>query len=196
MTEKNRRVSKIAGTILLLLIITAGFHWREERSLPAPATPPTLPSPRPPDKILTGKIEQGQTLSTALRSLELPHNLSTSVCNELQFVVNLRRVNPWDSFEIRFARTGELTHFSFRTEPLDIYHPSPASDAGWRVWKEDIQIDRYWTRIEGEIISSLFEAVAALGGRRRSSCGGSWRSGKQASRSIWSRRREIPVPRG
>jgi murein DD-endopeptidase MepM/ murein hydrolase activator NlpD len=164
MTEKNRRLSKIAGIILFLLIaVSTGFFWWEKRPAFEPATPSALSSPRPPEKILTGKIEKGQTLSTALRPFGLSQDLSASICRELQSVVNLNRVKPGDSFEIRLAPTGELKRFSFRTGPLGLYHLSPAPEAGWRAWKEDIQVDRYWARIEGEITSSLFEAVAAQG---------------------------------
>lgn len=164
MTEKSRRLAKIAGTFfLLLMVIVAGFFWWGEKFPLPPATQSALLPQRPPDKILTGKIERGQTLSTALRPFEIPQSLSASICNELKPLVNLHCVKPGDSFEIRLAPTGELTRFSFRTGPLDIYHLSPDPDARWRTWKEDIQVDRYWARIEGEITSSLFEAVAAQG---------------------------------
>ncbi|MFH1079199.1 MAG: M23 family metallopeptidase [Pseudomonadota bacterium] len=163
MTGKNRHLPKIAGAIffLLMAVLSGFFWWGERSSLPA-IQPPPAPPPLP-DKILNGKIEKGQTLSEALSLFELPQNLSASICKELKPLVNLRRIKPGDTFEIRLASTGELTRFSFLTGPLDIYHLSPDPDAGWRAWKEDIQVDRYWTRIEGEITSSLFEAVAAQG---------------------------------
>lgn len=162
MTGKDRRLPRIAGTILLLLMaVAAGFFWWGGRPLPPTADQAPLPDQAPPDILLTGKIEKGQTLSQALQPFELPGNLSAAICNELKPLVNLRRIKPGDSFEIRLAPTRELTRFSFRTGPLDRYHLSLEPEQGWRAWKEDIPVDRYWARIEGEIKSSLFEAIAA-----------------------------------
>jgi murein DD-endopeptidase MepM/ murein hydrolase activator NlpD len=164
MTEKSRRLLRIAGTILLLVtVITTGWLWRGERLLLAPKTSSHLASPSLPDTILTGTIEKGQTLSTALRPFDLQQSLFASICDHLKPFVNLRRVKPGASFEIRLTPNGDLTRFSFRTGPMEIYHLSPDPEKGWRAWQEDIAVDRYWARIEGEITSSLFEAIAVQG---------------------------------
>ncbi len=77
--------------------------------------------PLPLERVFSGKIARGSTLSSALRSHNLPADFVAAVCTALQPVVNLRKVKPGDTFELRLSPEGALLAFSYKASPIDIY---------------------------------------------------------------------------
>jgi len=98
--------------------------------IPLRILPP--PSP-PPDRVLSGTISKGENLSSALRSQGLANDLVETICLHLKAVVNLRRVNPGDAFEVRLNPQGRFLNLLFTASPLDIYQLSLTRPGnGWR----------------------------------------------------------------
>ena len=122
---------------------------------------PIAPAPR----ILAGKIEKGQTLSSALRSVGVSEGIAESISRQLAPYVNLRQIQPGEAFEIRTTPEGKFLQFTYRTRSPDIYQITQTPSGQWVTEKKEIQIDKYWSKVSGEIASSLFEAMDALGER-------------------------------
>ncbi|NWF54541.1 MAG: M23 family metallopeptidase, partial [Syntrophaceae bacterium] len=119
--------------------------------------------PPPPDRIIAGEITKGQTLSSALRAQALPKDLVEVICRHLQAVVNLRRIKPGDSFEVRLSPQGAFLNLTYTASPLDIYQLSLNPGGDWIAVKKEVPVDRYWVKVSGEISASLFEAMDRLG---------------------------------
>ncbi len=132
----------------------------ESRGIPARIEPPPPP---PPDRIIAGTISKGQNLSSALRSQDLPRDLVEVICRHLKSMINLRRINPGDSFEVRLSPEGRFLNLTYTAGPLDIYELSLTPGGEWIASKKEVPVDRYWARVNGEISSSLFEAMDELG---------------------------------
>jgi murein DD-endopeptidase MepM/ murein hydrolase activator NlpD len=155
----------LAGGILLAI---AGFFFSgvnktpsiESRGIPARIEPPPPP---PPDRMIAGTISNGQNLSSALRAQHLPKDLVEVICRHMKSVINLRRINPGDSFEIRLNCQGQFLNFTYTASPLDIYELSLTPGGEWIAAKKEVPVDQYWARVSGEISSSLFEAMDELG---------------------------------
>ena len=119
--------------------------------------------PQAQEKVLSGKVARGGTLSSALRSHDLPPDFVAAICTALQRVVNLRKVKPGDTFELRLSPQGVLLAFSYQASPIDIYQLTIGPSGEWIPQKKEITLEKYWARVSGEISSSLFEAMDALG---------------------------------
>jgi murein DD-endopeptidase MepM/ murein hydrolase activator NlpD len=132
----------------------------ESRNIPARIEPPPPP---PPDRIIAGTISKGQNLSSALRAQNLPKDLVEVICRHLKSVINLRRINPGDSFEVRLSSQGQFLNLTYTAGPLDIYELSRTPGGEWTAAKKEVPVDQYWARVSGEISSSLFEAMDGLG---------------------------------
>jgi len=127
--------------------------------LPQTASPP----PPLPDRVISGQIFKGQNLSSALRAQDLPKDLVEIICRHLKEVINLRRVKPGDSFEVRLSPQGQFLDLTYTVGPLDIYQLSLTSAGEWIASKKEVPVNAYWARVSGEITSSLFEAMDRLG---------------------------------
>jgi murein DD-endopeptidase MepM/ murein hydrolase activator NlpD len=165
--------------MLLILGLLGGILFLEkipilsspEKSPPQPFPGETRPAPviekaappLPPDRLLAGKIAKGQSLSHALRAQELPADLAAAICGHLQPLVNLRKIKPGDTFEVRLRPGGEFLSFTFSSGPLDVYQLTSTPSGDWIAMKKDVPVEKYWVRISGEISSSLFEAMDQLG---------------------------------
>lgn len=149
----------IPGLLGITLIFLYFILFPPEK--PQPVAPPQ-PPPLPPDRILSGKIVRGNTLSSVLRSQNLPVELVEAICNNLKPMVNLRQVKPGDSYEVRFTPGGQLRSFSYQTSPIDIYQITVQPSGDWHSQKKEVPVERYWARITGEISSSLFQTMDEL----------------------------------
>ncbi len=152
----------LAGAFLL----AAGFFFfsglERNPSIEAGGGPPKTASP-PPDRVISGKILKGQNLSSALRAQDLAKDLVEIICRHLKAVINLRRVKPGDSFEVRLTPQGQFLDLTYTAGPLDIYQLSLTSAGEWIASKKEVPVNVYWARLSGEINSSLFEAMDQLG---------------------------------
>ena len=129
----------------------------------APQAKIQSPPPQPQETVLSGKLDRGDTLSSALRSKNLPADFVGAICAALKPAVNLRNAKPGDTFELRLSPDGTLLGFSYQSSPIDIYQLTVSPSGKWMVQKREITLEKYWARISGEITSSLFETMDALG---------------------------------
>jgi len=133
---------------------------------PSPPRPQLAPTkeilPPPPEKTFSGKIARGQTITSALRSHNLPPEIILSISQHLKPLVNLRKLKPGDSYEGRLTPEGRLVSFNFRTSPIDIYQLTVKPSGEWQAQKKEVPVDKYWVRISGEIQTNLFAAVEEL----------------------------------
>ena len=124
----------------------------------------TQEAPRlPRERVIAGKIVKKDTLSSALRSQNISAELVEFICGHLKSVVNLRRVKPGDTFEVRLTPEGKFLGFSFQSSPIDVYQLSIGPSGEWVAHKLDIPVEKYWARVSGEITGSLFDAVDKQG---------------------------------
>jgi murein DD-endopeptidase MepM/ murein hydrolase activator NlpD len=182
---KNRRLARLdrgkrkhlllylASTLLLLAGIAIFYFWNqkaapriagEENLHPTSGGSPRIEALRvPPDRILQGKIAPGQTLSSALRAQGLPATLVAELCRHLNPLVNLRKLQPGDSFEVRLSPSGDFREFRFASGPLNVYQITVTPTGEWVGWRKEIPVDKYWACVKGEIQTSLFDAIEESG---------------------------------
>ncbi len=100
-----------------------------------------------------------------MRAQNLPPELVEAIAKNLKPLVNVRKVRPGASFEVRLNSQGSFLNFTYEAGPLDVYQITTDSEGRWRPEKKVISVEKYWTRVSGEISSNLFEAMDRLGER-------------------------------
>ncbi|MBI4495626.1 MAG: M23 family metallopeptidase [Deltaproteobacteria bacterium] len=159
----NKRIFLLAG------ILGAAFiRWA---MLPAPSLPPPDPLPREeetflpekPGTVLSGRLAKNRTLSYTLRSLGLIPELVEAICRQIGGLVDPRRMKPGETFEVRLGPTGKFLEFIYQASPIHVYRLAPGPAGEWIRERKEIPVDKFWAKLEGQITSSLFAAIASLG---------------------------------
>jgi murein DD-endopeptidase MepM/ murein hydrolase activator NlpD len=167
--RKRFSILLLIGLLGIAFLVGKFYFFPPQEKSPSPDSSLSPSSketpPSPPDQILAGKISKGQNLSSALRAQNLPRDLVEAIGRHLKTLVNLRKVRPGDSFELRLNPQGQFLSFTYQPNPLDIYQLSLSPTGDWLATKKEVPVEKYWARVSGEIFSSLFEAMDRLGER-------------------------------
>jgi murein DD-endopeptidase MepM/ murein hydrolase activator NlpD len=160
--KKKRYFLFLLTGLLGIIFILAKFLVSSPLEKPQQVKIQEVP-PLPRERVLAGKIAKRDTLSSALRSQNLSADLVEEICRHLKPVVNLRQVKPGDTFEVRLSPAGNLLDFSYQASPIDVYQLTVTPAGEWLAKKKEIVVEKYWARVSGEILSTLFEAMDNLG---------------------------------
>jgi len=167
---KKKGFGMILGLALLgitVILVKFALFSSFEKSPPKDGLRGSLPKERAPasspDRVLSGEISKGQSLSSALRAQGLSPALVETLCQNLKPLINLRRIKPGDSFEVRLNPEGQFLNFTFSPSPLDIYQLTLSPTGEWLAVKKEVPVEKYWVRVSGEVLSSLFETMDQLG---------------------------------
>ncbi len=128
--KKNRVLLYLLPVLVGFFFLLVKFFFFSSSENPKPLKPPESP-PLSRGKVFSGRISKGQTLSTALRSLDLSPPLVDKICSSLQPLLNLRRIKPGDSFEVHLSAEGKFLRFSYRASPIEIYALSLTPQGEW-----------------------------------------------------------------
>jgi murein DD-endopeptidase MepM/ murein hydrolase activator NlpD len=160
--KKKRYFLFLLSGVLGIFFVLAKFFFFPSPEKPRLAKTQEVP-PLPQEKVLTGKIAKGDSIFSALRAQNLPADLVDAICRHLKPVVNLRQVKPGDIFEVRLSPAGNFLEFSYQASPIDVYQLTINSAGEWVAEKKEIPVEQSWTRVSGEISTSLFESMDKLG---------------------------------
>ena len=162
--NKRKNRGRILGVSLLgtAILLAASFFLLLQGKFPSPDSPA---SPLSQDQILAGKISKGQNLFSALRAQNLPRDLAEAISGNLKRLINLRKMKPGDSFEVRLNPQGQFLSFTYQASPLDLYQLSLHPSGQWLATKKEVPVEKYWVRVSGEVFSSLFESLDQMGER-------------------------------
>jgi murein DD-endopeptidase MepM/ murein hydrolase activator NlpD len=64
---------------------------------------------------------------------------------------------------VRLSAAGNFLDFSYQASPTDTYQLSVTPAGEWLAQKKEVVVEKYWARVSGEIVSTLFEAMDHLG---------------------------------
>jgi len=85
------------------------------------------------------------------------------VLRALADCLDFRRLRPGDVYRVEFdPDDGTLRHCRYQAGPLEVYEVTPTPD-GYAAGRRTIEVTMQLERIEGEIVSSLFDAFLAVG---------------------------------
>ncbi len=128
----------------------------------------TFPSPREassegaPERIIEGLMESGSCLYTALEERGISPGQIAIITAHLKPIFDFRDCKPGDAFCVSLDGRGELQGFAYEANLTDIYEVTREENR-YIASKKDLVLDRRLTKVEGEIESTLFEAIEKAG---------------------------------
>lgn len=131
----------------------------------ATATAQAVESPLGPGEdvvVLLGQLDEGQTLSDALRTYGVSSRTVHEIATGLRGLFDFRYSQPGDEYRLIQGREGTLLEFHYATSPYASYRLYRDGEA-YMAERRETDLERRMARIAGVVDSSLYEAVTALG---------------------------------
>lgn len=111
---------------------------------------------------IKGRIKAGDNLDVSLKRNGIKPAMRAQIISTLSKSMDLKQLRPGDRYSVVLDDTGEMTSCTYESGPLDIYEISRSED-GFSVVKLDILLECRTVKIAGQIESSLFATIQALG---------------------------------
>jgi murein DD-endopeptidase MepM/ murein hydrolase activator NlpD len=125
-------------------------------------TPPEQePKPEPQLQVIEGSVKEKGTLYESLVEKKIPIRWIDLIVSELKPYVDFNRIKG-GTYRFITDMGGELVKFLFEKSPTEVYEIEKGP-RGYVVQKKEVPLERYLVKVAGEIRSSLFEAMDAIG---------------------------------
>ncbi len=122
-----------------------------------------------PDRVINGKIRNGESFSHALLRMGLDSTVSRALIRGFSGRLDFRRCRPGEAFSVALDANGALLNGTYQKGPIEIYSltPDSSSNSGFKVCREKVQVERRVMKLSGQVNSSLFLAFSKIGAGRR-----------------------------
>ena len=162
--KKKRKWIVLSGTILVALLLITYFFIFPAKLHP-PLTGPTGPisssSKESQHQVIKGEVEKKSTLFKSLVDKNIPHHWIELIVSKLKPFVNFKKIKG-GTYHLFTDVKGELVKFIFEASPTEVYEIEKDSQ-GYTAQRKEVPLETYWVKVVGEIRSSLFEAIDAIG---------------------------------
>jgi murein DD-endopeptidase MepM/ murein hydrolase activator NlpD len=122
---------------------------------------PNLPQPEPQLKVSEGEIKKKSTLFDSFVENKIPLRWIQLIVSKLKPYVDFNKITG-GTYRFITDMEGKLVKFIFEKSPAEVYSVEKGPH-GYVAQKQEVLFDRYLAKVEGEIRSSLFDAVNAAG---------------------------------
>jgi len=157
--EKKWRSKKVIlwGIFFVFLFFSLYFFFTELTVTP----PEQEPQPEPQLQVIEGSVKEKRTLYESLVQKKIPIRWIDLIVSELEPYVDFNRIKG-GTYRFITNMGGELVKFLFEKNPTEVYKIEKTSQ-GYITQRQEISLERCLVRVEGEIRSSLYEAMNAAG---------------------------------
>ncbi|PIX25247.1 MAG: peptidase M23 [Deltaproteobacteria bacterium CG_4_8_14_3_um_filter_45_9] len=159
---KRKRVKRVllSGSFLVGLFIMFCLFF-------IPSTPPPPPAPVPPTvqepqlHTIEGDVKERSTLFKSLSEKNIPLRWIDLIISKLKPYVNFKKIKGGTYHFITDVK-GELVKFIYEASPTEIYEIEK-DPQGYVAQRKKVSLETHLVKVVGEIRSSLFEAMDAVG---------------------------------
>jgi len=162
--RKRRKWILLSGSFLVGLSLLIYFFVFPPTSPPPSATPPASlpPTPQEPQlHTIEGDVKERSTLFKSLSEKNISLRWVDLIISKLKPHVNFRKIKG-GTYRFVTDVKGELVKFIYEASPTEIYEIEKDSE-GYIAKRKRIPLETRLTKVVGEIHSSLFEAMDAVG---------------------------------
>ena len=160
----KRKWMILSGTILIaLLLLTYFFIFSPKPHPPStgPAGPLSSSSKESQHQVIEGRVKEKSTLFSSLTEKNIPLHWIELIVSKLKPFVNFKKIKG-GTYHLFTDVKGELVKFIFEASPTEVYEIEKDSQ-GYTAQRKEVPLETYWVKAVGEIRSSLFEAIDAIG---------------------------------
>jgi murein DD-endopeptidase MepM/ murein hydrolase activator NlpD len=161
--RRRRKEWFVLGGIFFMILLPV-FYFTSSSETPllpgAPATSGSQPQ-EPPHQVIEGSVEEKSSLFKSLTEKQIPAHWIELIVSKLKPHVNFKKIKG-GTYRFITDVQGRLVKFIFEAGPTEIYEIEEDSQ-GYTAQRKEVFLDSYLTKVEGEIRSSLFEAVEKTG---------------------------------
>ena len=151
--KARRRWLILSGLFLTLLFFSLYFLFSRPTS--------NLEQPETQILLTEGTIKGKSTLYQSLLEKNIPVRWIHLIISELKPYVDFNRIKG-GTYRFFTDAKGELVKFIFEKSPLEVYKLEKGPQ-GYVAQRDEVSLGKHLVKVEGEIRSSLFEAMNAIG---------------------------------
>ena len=167
--RKGRRKWILLGVLLLssvfvfyFFVLPTEFFRAKSRPIPPLSPEPGETSPQaPPHQVVEGRVREGSSFSKSLAEKKIPPRWIELIVSKLRPYVDFKKIRG-GTYRLVMDVKGELVRFVYEAGPTEIYEVEK-KDQEYAVQKVTVPLQVSLVKITGEIHSSLFEAMDAIG---------------------------------
>ena len=165
-TRKKRWTLPCVFCGLILLCTFLFLPFRTYSPSPEPA-PPAVTDPNPPpsteapQQVIEGKVKEGSSFSKSLSEKNVPAQWIELVVSRLKPYVNFKKIRG-GAYRLILDTRGQLLKFVYEGGATEVYEIEKGPH-GYVAEKKDVPLQVSIVKAEGEVRSSLFEAMEAAG---------------------------------
>lgn len=147
----------LSGILFLSLFLSLYFF-----SPKLTVTPPEQePKPEPDLLVIEGSVKEKGTLYESLVHKKVPIRWIDLIISKLTPHVDFNKIRG-GTYRFITDVGGELVKFLFEKSPTEVYEVERGPE-GYVTKQKEVPLERYLVKVEGEIRSSLYEAMNAAG---------------------------------
>jgi murein DD-endopeptidase MepM/ murein hydrolase activator NlpD len=159
--NKRRRGKLILSGILVCILISLYFFFPKLTVLPPGREQNPQPKSEPQLLVVKGGVKEKGTFYESLVRNKIPNQWIDLIISELRRHVDFNRING-GTYRFITDTGGELVRFLFEKSPTEVYEIEKGPE-GYVTKRKEVFLERYLTKVEGGIRSSLYEAMNAAG---------------------------------
>jgi N-acetylmuramoyl-L-alanine amidase len=159
--KSRKYLEKIASAIAQGLNGYVEETRRAQRPLASPRKT-SLKTRDVPERIIEGRMAKGSSLYKELKRRGVSPDQIVLITAPLKPLLDFKDCNPGDSFRLSLDERGEVHTFLYEAGLTDIYEVTREGNR-YVASKGKVILDRQLTKVEGEIESTLFDAIEKSG---------------------------------
>jgi murein DD-endopeptidase MepM/ murein hydrolase activator NlpD len=162
--RKRKKWVLLSGSFLVGLSLLIYFIVLPPTPPPPPAAPPEPHPPltqEPQLHTIEGDLKERSTLFRSLSEKNIPLRWIDLIISKLKPYVNFKKIKG-GTYRLITNVEGELVKFIYEASPTEIYEIEKDSE-GYIAQRKKIALETRLAKVVGEIHSSLFEAMDAVG---------------------------------
>ena len=154
--RRNRRKWLVLSIFLSLFLFCVLYLFFLERNVMI------SPETKPDFIVMEERIREKGTFYQSLVERKIPHRWIDLIISKLNPFVDFRRIQG-ATYRFIMDTEGEMVKFVYEAGPTEVYEIEKDSKGEFIVEKQKVPLQVHLVKIVGEIRSSLFEAVNAVG---------------------------------
>jgi len=153
----------LSGTILIALLLACFFMFSPKTRSPSegPTGSMSSSSKESQSQVIEGRVEEKSTLFKSLTEKNIPQGWIELIISKLKPYVNFKKIKGGTYRIFTDVKEG-FVKFIFEAGPTEVYEIEKDSQ-GYTAQRKEVYLETYWVKVVGEIRSSLFEAMDAIG---------------------------------